>query len=96
MKYTRHPNFFLGIFSIIVVLVGIGLNSNGYEIGNTILIASVILAGIHWIWSIIDVIGRHDMRPFQKRFWLIAVVAVPALGSLLFYLMHQERNKIIT
>jgi hypothetical protein len=96
MKYTRHPNFILGIVAVLVTLIGIGLKSNGYGVGDYILIASVVLGGIHWIWAIVDLIARHDMRPFQKRFWLIAVVAVPALGSLLFYVMHQERNKIVT
>jgi hypothetical protein len=96
MKNLRHPNLILGIFVIIIVLAGIGFKSNRYSFGDFVLIAGAILGGIHWIWAIIDVISRHDMKPYQKRFWLIAIVAVPALGSLLFYTMHQEKNKIIT
>ena len=96
MKNTRQPNFFFGLFTILAVLIGIGLNANGYRTGYSILIGSTILGGIHWIWGIFDVVGRTDMKPFQKRFWLILVVAVPALGALLFYILHQTKDKITT
>ena len=98
MKNAKHPNFILAIISITVLLIGIGLKANGYQSGDYILIGGVILGAIHYIWSIIDVIGRDrdDLRSFQKRFWLIAVIAVPALGSILFYIMHQQRDKIVT
>src|SRR5215216_4418984 len=96
MKNAMHPNFFFGIITSILVLVGIGLKANGYREGDYVLIGSTILGGIHWIWGVIDLTGRDDMKPFQKRFWLILVVAVPALGALLFYMLHQKRDKITT
>jgi len=96
MKNTRHPNFFLGIVTILLVLIGIGLKANGYREGDYVLIGSTILGGIHWIWGIIDVIGNTDMKAFQKRFWLILTVAIPALGALLFYVLHQTKDKITT
>jgi hypothetical protein len=96
MKNMRHPNFILAVVSLIVLLVGIGFKSNGFRSGDYIIIASVVLGAIHWIWSIIDVIGRTDMKPFQKRFWLIAVIAAPAIGGLIFYIMHQRRNRLTT
>jgi hypothetical protein len=96
MKNTKSPNFIFGIITILLVLIGIGLKANGYRFGDHVLIGSTILGGIHWIWGIIDVTGRTDMKPFQKRFWLILVVAVPALGALLFYMLHQKADKITT
>jgi hypothetical protein len=98
MKNAKHPNFILAIVSIIILLIGIGLRSNGYQSGDYIIFGGVALGAIHYIWSIIDVIGRDrdDLRGFQKRFWLILVIAVPAFGSLLFYIMHQQRDKIVT
>ena len=96
MKNTRHPNFIFGIIVIILVLIGIGLKANGYREGDYVLIGSTVLGGIHWIWAIIDVIGRTDLKNFQKRFWLIAVIAVPAFGALVFYVMHQTKDKITT
>jgi hypothetical protein len=96
MKNLRHPNFILSIISAIVLFMGIGFKANGYPAGDFILMAGTILAGIHWIWAIIDVINRHDMRAYQKRFWLIIVVAVPVFGAMVFYGLHQESGKIVT
>ena len=96
MKNLKHPNFILSIISAIVLFFGIGFMANGYQAGEYVLIAGTLLAGIHWIWAIVDVISRDDMRPFQKRFWLIAVVAVPVFGAMVFYGLHQERDKIVT
>jgi len=96
MKNLRHPSFILAIISIVVTFVGIGMKAYGYRGGDYTLIAAVVLGGIHWIWTIVDVAGKNDMKPFQRRFWLIAVVAAPVLGGLLFYTLHQKAGKIIT
>lgn len=96
MKNLRHPNFILSIISAIILFLGIGFRANGYQAGDYLLIAGALLAGIHWIWAIIDVINRQDMRPYQKRFWLIVVVTVPVLGAMVFYGLHQESGKIVT
>ena len=96
MKNLRHPNFILAIVSAIVLLFGIGMRANGYQAGDYVLGAGALLAGIHWIWAIIDVIGRSDMKPFQKRFWLIVVIAVPVFGAMVFYGLHQASGKITT
>lgn len=96
MNNLRHPNFILSIASIIILLFGIGLRANGYAFGDYVIGFSVLLGAIHWIWAIIDVTKRGDLKAFQKRFWLIAVIACPVLGGMLFYTMHQERDKIIT
>ena len=96
MKNLQHPNFILSLISAVFLFVGIGMRANGYQGGEYVLITGTILAGIHWIWAIIDVIGRSDLKPFQKRFWLIVVIAVPVFGAMVFYVLHQERDKIIT
>src|SRR4051812_14171691 len=98
MKNLRHPNFILSIVSGIVLLVGIGMRANGYQAGDYVVGIGALLAGIHWIWAIIDVISRShsDMKNFQKRFWLIIVIAVPVFGAMVFYGLHQEKGKIVT
>ena len=96
MKILRNPACILGIISVIVGFFGVGIKVYGFGSGNYVIIAAVILAGIHWIWSIADVASRKDMKPFQRRFWLIAVIAAPAIGALLFYTMHQKAGKITT
>ena len=96
MKNMLHPSFLLAIVSIVLLFVGIILKVNANENGDIVMIIAAILGGIHWIWSIVDVSSRGDLKPFQKRFWLIAVVAAPALGGMLFYIMHQKAGRIIT
>ena len=96
MNNLKHPNFILAIVSIILLLIGIVLQANAYGVGMYIIGFSILLGAIHWIWSIIDVIKRTDLKPFQKRFWLIAVIAAPAIGGMLFYAMHQRSGRIVT
>ncbi|MGV3657966.1 MAG: PLDc N-terminal domain-containing protein [Chitinophagaceae bacterium] len=96
MKNLRHPSFILAIISIVVTFVGIGIKAYGYRGGDYVIIAAVVLGAIHYIWTIFDVAGKNDMKPFQKRFWLIAVIAAPVLGGMLFYTMHQKAGKITT
>lgn len=96
MKNLRHPNFILAISSGIVLIIGIGLRANAYPFGDYVIIASAVMGVVHYIWSITDVISRHDLKPFQKRFWLIAVVACPLIGGMLFYVLHQRGGRITT
>lgn len=96
MKNMRHPAFYLGIFTVIIVMLGVGLKSNGYQSSYYFWIAATLIGGIHWIWTIIEVIGRNDLKNFQKRFWLILVVAVPVVGGMLFHILHQQKDKIVT
>lgn len=96
MKNLRHPNFTLALVSAIVLFLGIGFRANAYQAGDYIIGAGALLAGIHWIWAIVDVIRRTDLKAFQKRFWLIIVIAVPVFGAMVFYGLHQEHNKIVT
>lgn len=96
MKNLRHPNFILAIISALILFIGVGMKAMGYRGGDVVLIAGGLLAGVHWIWAIIDVINLGDMKPYQKRFWLIAVIAVPVFGAMVFYTLHQEKDKIVT
>ncbi len=96
MKNLKHPSFIIGIVSTILLFLGIGFKGSGYRSGDYIIIFSVVLGAVHWIWSIVDVAGRSDMKPFQKRFWLIVVIAAPVAGGLIFYALHQRRNRITT
>lgn len=78
------------------MLVGIVVKSNGFEWGSYMLYAGAGLAGICWLWAIGEVISRDDLKPFQKRFWMIAVIAVPVFGGMVFHALHQEKNKLVS
>lgn len=96
MRNLKHPAVMMGILGMILLFIGIGLRANSYNAGNYVIIASIVFFVITWIWSIINVINRGDMKPFQKRFWLIAVVAAPVLGGMLFFALHQRSGRITT
>lgn len=85
MKQTTHPNFILGLVSLFLIFVGIGLKFYGYRSGDYVLIGATVLGGIHWIWSILDVF-KHQTPASQSRiFWIILVVIIPPVGGLLYY-----------
>jgi hypothetical protein len=96
MKNVTQPSFITFVIGAILVFIGIGLRANSSEAGSFLFYGGFLLMGVFWIWSIIKVISAPDMRPFQKRFWMIAVIAVPVLGGLLFHIMHQKAGKIIS
>jgi hypothetical protein len=91
MSNTRHPNFILGIVSLLLLFVGVGMRANGSTAGNWVLIASFILGGIHWIWSIIDVLKHYKIHSTQENriLWVILVIAIPPVGGLLYYVMSK-------
>ena len=95
MQTQQHPNFILGIISFIVLFLGIGLRANSYQTGDYVIAASVFLGAIHWIWCIADVAKTDSLRPSQRKFWLIIIIVVPGFGSMIYYIMHFRRNKVV-
>jgi len=93
MKRASFTTFIIGT---LLVFIGIGMKTYGTNAGSIILYIGFALMGVFWIWSIINVLTAPDMRPFQKRFWMIAVIAVPVLGGLVFHFMHRKAGKIIS
>lgn len=96
MKNLKQPAFIVGLITILLFIIGIGARSYGYRMGDYITIGATVLGGITWVLSVINVISRHDLKPFQKRFWLIAVIAAPFIGGMLFFIMHQKANRLTT
>ncbi|RPD48896.1 MULTISPECIES: PLDc N-terminal domain-containing protein [Chitinophagaceae] len=96
MKNLKQPAFIVGLLSILLFIVSVAVKSYGYRGSDYIIITATALAGITWIMSIINVSTRSDMKPFQKRFWLIAVVAAPLIGGMLFFILHQKANRLTT
>ncbi|GAA4334096.1 hypothetical protein [Flaviaesturariibacter amylovorans] len=85
-KQMTHPNFILGLVSILLLFIGIGLYRNGSESGNIIWYIAVGLGAIHWIWGITDVFRQQNLASQSRVFWQILVVAIPAVGSMLYYM----------
>jgi len=95
MKNLTQPSFLTFVVGAILLFLGIGMKANG-ESGNIILYIGVGLIGIFWLWSIVKVVTAADMRPFQKRFWMIVVIAAPVIGGLVFHVLHRKAGKIVS
>jgi hypothetical protein len=84
----------LGIISFLVLFLGLALKSVEYKYSNYFIFGSFLLGGIFWIWSIISLAATNNLKPYQKTFWLIIVIAVPLFGGLIYQIVQQRRNKI--
>jgi hypothetical protein len=89
-KNVYHPSFLVGAASFLMLFIGIGLKVNNIETGNEVLIASIALGAIHWVWSIIDVSHLSRANDDSRIFWLIVVMLIPPIGGMLFYLMKRK------
>lgn len=88
-KQTWHPNFILGLISVLMLFIGVGVYRSGSSTGFWLWVAAAALGGIHWIWGIIDVFRNQSIRSQSRVLWGILVVAIPAVGSLFYYMMSK-------
>ena len=96
MLNLRKPAFIFNLIGLILFFLGLYLLTEDQKTGLTLMYIGIGIAVIYWIWSTIDVLSADDLKPFQKKFWLIVVFLVPAFGGALFHIMHQRRKKIVT
>lgn len=93
MQYFKKPIFYIVILSTICILLSI-YDYRMVEYKYYLLGIGAFLAGLAWIWPIIEVATTNTLKGFQKKFWLIVVISVPVVGGLLYYVMHNKKNKI--
>ncbi len=96
MKNLKKPSFITFIIGVFILFIGLATKSSGNSISNILIYIGIALVGIFWIWSIVIVLSAPDLKPFQKRFWMIAVIAVPVMGGLVFHIMHNKVGRITT
>jgi hypothetical protein len=96
MLNLRKPAFIFNLFGIVLFFVGLYMLAEDPKNGTYLMYVGLGMAVIYWIWSVIDVLTADDLKPYQKKFWLIVVLVVPSFGGALYHLMHQKRNKIVT
>lgn len=95
MKNHRKPSLISGLVIAALFFIAFFMLASGNSTGDYFLYGGLVLGGIYWIWSIIDVSGADDLKKYQKTFWLIIVVAVPFFGALVYSILHQTRNKMV-
>ena len=96
MLNLRKPAFIFNLVGVLLFIIGLFMQQKMNYGSSTLLYIGLAMAVIYWFWSIIDVVSAPDLKPYQKKFWLIIVVVVPAFGGALFHVMHQARGKIVT
>jgi len=96
MLNLRKPAFIFILISVVLFMVGLFMKQKEKDGGATPMYIGLSMAVIYWFWAIIEVAKAEDLRPDQKKFWLIIVITIPAVGGALFHIMHQRRNKIVT
>jgi len=89
-KNIKHPSFIIGLLSFVLFLLGVIIRGNGYVKGDFVILFSIILGGVHWIWSVRDVIKSYDLKPGSKIFWLIMVLLIPPVGGMVYYMMKRK------
>ena len=96
MANTRHPNFILGIVAILIHGIAIALRtSSNHQMADILAIIGSVLMLISWVWAIVEVQKTDTLQGSQRKFWRIAVVAIPFAGGMLYHLMHSKRNTIV-
>jgi hypothetical protein len=96
MLNLRKPAFIFNLIGLVLFFLGLYLLTEDQKTGLTLMYVGIGIAVIYWIWSIIDVLSADDLKPFQKKFWLIVVFLVPAFGGAMFHIMHKRSKKIVT
>lgn len=96
MLNLRKPAFIFNLIGVLLFVLGLFMQQKHNYGAETLIYIGLSMAVIYWFWSIIDVIRAEDLEQWQKTFWLIIVVAIPAFGGALFHVMHQTKGKIVT
>jgi hypothetical protein len=90
-----HPNFILGLSAYFLVLLGVVLHADSFDMGPILILAAIGAAAVHWIWSIIDVVKDRSIGRQNRLFWITLVVMIPTLAGLIYYAI-DDPNEIGT
>lgn len=96
MLNLRKPALIFAIIGLILFFVGLYMLTMDPQTGYVIMYIGLGIGVIYYIWSVIDVLSTNDLKPYQKKFWLIIVLIIPAFGGLIYHMMHQRGKKIVT
>ncbi len=96
MANTKHPNFLLGLLAILVGAAAIGFYANkANDTAFILILVTAALGIISWVWAIFEVQTTDTLQGSQRKFWRIAVVAIPFIGGMLYHLLHSKRDTIV-
>lgn len=61
-----------------------------------LLLVFIIPVVLLWGYAIVSLIGRHDLGVGPKLLWLLAILVLPIIGSVLYFMLRpapQEQNR---
>jgi hypothetical protein len=61
-----------------------------------LLVVFLIPVLILWGYAIVSLVGRHDLGLGAKLIWLLAILLLPLIGSILYFMLRpapQEQNR---
>jgi hypothetical protein len=61
-----------------------------------LLLVFIIPVVLLWGYAIVSLIGRHDLGIGPKLLWLLAILVLPIIGSVLYFMLRpapQEQNR---
>jgi hypothetical protein len=61
-----------------------------------LLLVFIIPVVILWGYAIVSLIGRHDLAVGAKLLWLVAILVLPIIGSVLYFMLRpapQEQQR---
>jgi hypothetical protein len=61
-----------------------------------LLLVFVIPVVILWGYAIVSLIGRHDLGAGPRLVWLVAILVLPVIGSVLYFMLRpapQEQQR---
>ena len=60
---------------------------------SAVVVAIGLFLSLIWMWAIIDIVKGNFKKENDKLVWLILVVAIPAIGTLM-YLAYGKHQKL--
>jgi hypothetical protein len=57
-------------------------------------IVLAILAGIFWLWMLIDCLVNPRLIGVEKIVWLLVVFFLPVLGSIIYFFVGRMGQKV--
>lgn len=43
-----------------------------------------------WVFTLVDLFMRHDLRGIHKALWLLAIVLLPVIGVLIYFMTRPD------
>ena len=92
-KKLWHPNFVLGLLSYLLLFITAMLFGTGDAMANGLAIATLVVAGVHWLWGMRDALTDRTLKQKEadNYFWYSLILLIPPLAAMMYYMLHDKR-----